>query len=217
MALSLQFLAIQKCIYDDENPVMKNVLFDIAMSLEEIDEELLEINDLIKQKDLEFTKKCEFKSIFINMSKYDKNLKILSDFLFDEFTVDRLDTILHAEWKEYFHGLYDLVVITANADKAQLMINIHENLKYFDVLDEPEMVQPFDKLYPSIQHCRDVFKTLKEVQTSMIIPDFYLRIKKTIKVNQQIRVEIMKLKKFKYQKKLIRQSYLNILKWSVLV
>ena len=85
-----------------------------------------------------------------------------------------------------------------------------EKDSYFDVLDEPEMVQPFDKLYPAIQHCRDVFKTLKQVQTSMIIPDFHLRIQKTIKVNQQIRVEIMKLKKLRQQKKLIRQKYLGL-------
>ena len=223
MALSLQFLALEEYMlsdghYDDNHPVMKNILFDISMSLEEIDEEILEINDLIKQKDLEFTKKCEFKSIFINMTKYNDILEIVSDFLFDEFTLERLDTVLHAEWKEYFHGLYELVVITSNSDsdKTQRMINIHENLKYFDVLDEPEMVQPFDKLYPAIQHCRDIFKTLKKVQASMIIPDFKLKIQKTIKMNQQIRVELMKLKKFKYQKKLIRQSYLNILKWSTI-
>ena len=76
------------------------------------------------------------------------------------------------------------------------------------------MVSQFDKLYPTIQYCRDIFKTLKEVQTSMIIPDFNLKIKKTIKINQRIRLELVKLKKLRQQKKLIGQSYLNVLRWS---
>jgi len=215
---SLQFLALEQYMksnqYDETNPVMKNVIFDVTSTVEELDEELLEINDLIKQKEIEFTKKCEFKTIFMNMTIYDKNLTLISNFLFDEFTVNRLDTVLHAEWKEYFHGLYDLVVITANADKAQLLINIHENLKYFDILDEPVMLNPNDKLYPTVQYCRDMFKTLKKIQTSMMIPDFHLIIKKTIKINQQIRTEIMKLKKLRKQKKLIRQKYLTVLRWA---
>ena len=86
MALSLQFLALEQYMksnqYDKTNPVMQNILFDITMSLEEIDEELLEINDLIKQKELEFTKKCEFKSIFIEITKYDKNLNGIADNLY---------------------------------------------------------------------------------------------------------------------------------------
>ena len=138
--MNLQILSLQTMVksgfkYDDNDPIVKNVVFDVDCLAYELDSKILKLNKRIQNCRRGLRKLSDFGTIKLpNMNKYDNLVEEISTLLFDNIDYDLLKTHQQIEWKEYFHGLYDLVVVPYHHDKTHYVQMIQETLKYFDVL-----------------------------------------------------------------------------------
>ena len=74
-----------------------------------------------------------------------------------------IETELHAEWKEYFHSMYDMIVIdTERFDPLYLKIVMKEMYSYWKVLPQPRKLKQNDKLYPLVTSIWGLFCNLND-------------------------------------------------------
>jgi len=181
--MNLQMLSLQTMVksgikYDCNNPIIKNVLFDVDCLAHDIDENISKLIKLIQKYRLDLRKFSDFGSIKLpDMYKYDIIVDEISTLLFDTMTYDTIKTHHQIEWKEYFHGLYDLVVIPYHNDKTHYIQMIQETFKYFDILNIPSPILPSDPLYVNIETCRILFNRLKEEHKKMKVSKLIKKLK----------------------------------------
>ena len=195
--MNLQMIALLSLIksgqkYDTEDPVIQNVLFDLKKLVHETDEIIKN-----KKKKIEYARKNLYRNVtppLPNCKKYDEIVNDISTLLFDDISYNRTTTNEQIEWKEYFHGLYDLVVFPYHSDKTHYIQMVNEIYKYFTVLKPPEKhLEPGDPLYVDIEMCNDLFRHLKVEHKKMMVPKLFRKFRKIVEVQVSRRIKIRKM------------------------
>lgn len=210
--MNLQFLTIEhlaktNVVFDAENVVLQNIIFDINSLLMDLEHDIVLHNGKLNSLNFKCTR---FKMQAPNIYEYNLVRNEIEECLFDDFFCQ---TVEHVKWKEYFHGLYDLVAI-AKTDRTTHIILLQELLKYYDVLDKPNMVGPNDEMYIDINHLVDLFNKLKVEHEYLVIPNINDYFKKHIELITKFNIDYMEAKKALKVKKNLRDRYLFILKWT---
>jgi hypothetical protein len=219
--MNLQIRALQTFMrngnpYDDNHPVVKNVVFDVDRLAYSLDEKIYRMHQRMVCVRRDLTRMHDFSSIPTNFSwRYEKVLDDVSDFLFDVLTYDRISNHRQMAWKEYFHGLYELVVSPDNTDRTHSMQMVQETIKYFNVLKKPNALPEDDPLFTDIRTCRDLFRRLQIEHEKLKIPDFYKKINKHLKLHTHKRVQYMDMEKKIRSLLNLRNECTEMLRWSV--
>jgi len=218
--MNLQFEALRAYIktgaeYDDDNMIVKNVIFDITTSKFKINQEITK--DILKLSKLRKTiSDYSILTPYSKMNKYNKFIIKLSDELFDEFDLEKVCTDLHCEWKEYFHSLYELVVLElVDFDLVTANIMIKEVYKYWTLFEVPDKLEPFDRMYSLVESIYQKFRELKEIHKELIDENIESRLlKQHLKVIKFRKETIQIGKKIRDNEKVI-DIYTEIINWSM--
>ena len=219
--MNLQMQALQAFMrngnpYDDDHPIVKNVVFDVDRLAYTLDEKIVKLNQrmVFMRKDL--ARMNDFSSIPIKFSwQYEMVLEEVSDFLFDVLTYDRINNHKQMAWKEYFHGLYELVVCPGDRDRTYCMQMVQDNIKYFDVLKKPNELPPDDPLFTDIRTCVDMFRRLKIEHEKLRISDFYKKLNRHIRFHTHKRIQYMEMEKNFKSLMNLRAECTEMLRWSL--
>jgi hypothetical protein len=203
--------------YDDSDVIVKNILFDIDSEIDVLEQQINTTLGLIEKNMSTSNKLHEFGSVSLpNTTQYNELCGFLSTALFDDFKHDTCRTQLHIEWKEYFHGLYDTVVIPSSTDRTHTHIMFQTIPSYFtNFITEPQEPEQTDRLYEKIQYIRDLFKRLKNENERLVIPDFAEQCQRNLSKQVSLRMNNIALtNEIRAVEKQI-ETYRYILKWSV--
>jgi hypothetical protein len=219
--MNLQMLAIQTFMksggtYDDKEPILKNIIFDIETMAHDMDEDIRILKKRVTNGRRNLYKMSEFNTIRIpDTSRYDQMVDRISNLLFDDMSYERINTLDQIKWKEYFHGLYDMVVFPYQNDRTHHIQMINELYKYFNVLEPPsKQLEPGDPLYIDVRLCQDLFKQLKIEHKKMLIPKMFKKMKKNVEnqINRRLEHKTMEIKLRVLLK--LRLDCVEILRWS---
>lgn len=149
--LTLQQLAVhnlsQHTKYDGSDIVVENVIFEVDQLRHKLEEDIEKHNSL----------KPRYPKIKYDTSRYDAYVNEIGNYLFDHFTYDRsITTDAHIQWKEYFHTLYEFVVIDYSEIHA-----VGSRYQYYNKINSPDMVANDDKNYHIINYINNLFKSLE--------------------------------------------------------
>lgn len=149
--LSLQQLAVYNLIkhaqYDGSDPVVENVIFEVDQLRHKLEEDIEKHNSL----------KPRHPRIKYNTLNYDTYVDEIGAYLFDHFTYnDSITTDAHLQWKEYFHTLYEFVVIDNREIHA-----VGSRYHYYNKINRPDMVPDDDVNYHTINYINNLFKSLE--------------------------------------------------------
>jgi len=220
--MNLQILAIQTIMnsgikYDDTDPIMKNVMFDLDGIINETDDKINKLKKQIINSRKNLYKFSQFNAIPIKDSKsYDQIVDELSTLLFDDMNYSRITTIEQIKWKEYFHGLYDLVVFPYQSDRTHHLQMTNDIYKYYDILEIPKkQLEVTDPLYVDVKFCQDLFKKLKIEHKKMMIPKIFKKMKQNVEnqVTRRFKHKNMEIKLEKLYK--YREQCTKLVKWSL--
>lgn len=194
--MNLQMLALQAFMnsgrsYDETDPVLKNVMFDVDKLSSETIEKIQKLRRMVRNSRKNLYRLSDFKRIHVKDTEaYDEIVDTISRVLFDDMSYDRINTIEQIRWKEYFHGLYDLVVFPYQSDKTHYLQMINDVYRYYGVLKPPETeLEPNDPLYIDTKYCEDLFKKLKMEHRKLLIPKLFKRIRSEIEYQVTRRVQ----------------------------
>jgi len=195
--MNLQMMALLSLVksgktLDREDPVIQNILFDVQKLIHETDDTIRnmkkKINYMVKNLYNNTTPQVS------NSHKYDKIVNTISTILFDDISYNRITTVEQIEWKEYFHGLYDLVVFPYQSDKTHYVQMVSEIYKYYTVLKPPEKhLDPRDPLYVDVEMCNDLFRHLKAEHKKMMVPKLFRKFRKIVESQVNKRVKLQKM------------------------
>ena len=192
--MNLQMEALRMLNKSDhrDDPVVLNVQFDVKKLMCENASEMRRLRHVIENYKKNMQRYAEFGTIVIpNMRKYDQIVVEISDLLFDDMAYHTLRTKEHIEWKEYFHGLYELVVFPYQSDRTHYMQMINEIYKYYDVLKRPETcLEPCDPMYVHVKSCIDLFGRLKNEHKKCLIPGLCKRMRTNVNLQIAERVKV---------------------------
>jgi glutaredoxin 2 len=198
--------------YDNTEPVLENALFDLKKA------SVTHACNIIKQKRLLTELKSNIRSFYDfgfiknpDIKNYHDALDNLSDILFDIFDYDPKHSPLVIEWKEYFHGLYDLVVIPNHHDKTLNKIMINELYKYYTVLKPPKEPNPPVEIVDRIQ---SLFRRLKDEHKKLLIPRFEKKLLRSFQYSKVRRLEHMKREEELKVLESTQTMYNKILEWT---
>lgn len=169
---------------DYADPVIQDQIFSVKMAkkahVDKIRSLRLEVG---KKKSLAY-KQANFRTISpVNYYIIDKVVQDISTQLFDNFIWECIDTPVQIAWKEYFHSLYELLVVD-RSDHIGNIIMIKEIIKYHDVLEEPSR-EP-DQNDTVIFTLKRLFSDLKREQkaSAQAVGDV------TFQMNQSLRLSV---------------------------
>lgn len=156
--VSLQHLAVYKLTetqrYDGEDPVIEDVIFEADQIRNNLDDELV----------LHTCRKPQLKVSKFDLREYTRLMDTISYQLFDVFTYnDMISTSEHVTWKEYFQTLYEFVMVEGEGSH-QL---IASTLKYYEVIERPDMVGHRDPCFTVIHYIDQLFTSLRSEQESI--------------------------------------------------
>ena len=210
----LEILKTQRC--DMEHPVIADQVFDAEMN-RAINQRLINgLKTRIKKCKIKINKISCLKLVDLNIKPTNKIANIIAYELFDVFHWNTVKTKEHASWKEYFHGLYDLIISDYDNDHTGNIILAREVVKYHDVLVVPESLDYNDKMYPVVSSIHDLFCQIKHEQVKISIN--LQPIKSVIRENQRvitsIQHDIIDFQKEKFKLENENNLYCEILRWS---
>jgi len=214
--MNLQFESIRSYIktgapYDDDNQIVKNIMFDIDKANFELGHK--NTKQILKLEAISNSTRS-FKPR-VDTSKYNRILEDLSGDLFDVFRKSLIKTELHAEWKEYFHCLYDLIVIDAERlDPLYLTIVLKETYKYWNTLPVPETPKQSDKLYSLIFSIRELFNDLEDEHFRLTDDGLSKNLVAHLANNTEKSRECCKLNNQIRENEKVLDIYQEILQWS---
>lgn len=215
--MNLQFESLLSYIktgaqYDDDSPIVRNVMDDIENANYQLDHK--NIKDVLKFEEL--SKSIKSFRPHINVSKYNKIVEDLSVELFDMFVKTLIRTELHAEWKEYFHSLYDLIVIETDNDIDELYLHIifKEMYSYWNTFEQPQQLHQTDKLYPLVSSIRELFEALEDEHFRLVDDRLQSKIVNHCNKNIEKSKECCRLNNQIRNNEKILDTYRDILQWS---
>ena len=158
--VSLQHLAVLKLSetqrYEGDDPMIENVIFEADQLRHQTRDELIK----------HMTLKPRRVSLRFDIETYTTVMDHLSEELFDVFTYgEMIQTPEHVKWKEYFHTLYECVMID-NDVSFNLMAS---TLRYHDDLESerPPTLDTNDTCYHIVNRIDDAFKCIKVEQRKL--------------------------------------------------
>lgn len=149
--LSLQQLAVHSLThhtkYDGSDVVVENVIFEVDQMRRKLEEDIEKHNSL----------KPVYPKIKYDVTRYDTYVDEIGTYLFDYFTYDHsITTDAHVQWKEYFHTLYEFVVV----DYREIH-SVGSRYQYYDKINKPTMVPTSDVNYHTINYINNLFTSLE--------------------------------------------------------
>jgi len=117
----------------------------------------------------------------------------LSTHLFDLLPWSSVTTPSQAAWKEYFHALYDLLVPCDSYDHVGSLINVHDIVKYHDVLDVPTI--PIDHKDRELHIIKGLFDSLKKEQlnTLRLVGDVKFQLNESLRHATHAQMETVRI------------------------
>ena len=210
----LTFSENNRC--DTEHPVIMDQVFGAEMKRLETRRSINKLKTKIKRLKKKVHSVSGIEMIDIDLDNVYKIHDMISRELFDHFTWERVTTNIQASWKEYFHLLYDLIVVDYTSDHAGNVLLARAVTRYHDVFVEPEKVEPVDKLYSVISSLRSLFDILKNEQVKVCTG--LKGMKHTLREFQSkmtsIQHIILSLENELAMEEEDEQKYLKIVKWS---
>ena len=150
------------------------------------------------------------------MDRYDKIVSRISDCLFEEITYhDNIRTVEQSLLKEYYHALYELVIIPEIKDITNQHMMANEALAYYDVLEVPKQLEPTDILYPTVLYIGDLFRQLKDENKKLVKKSFKITAQEEMKKIQQLRAEYVTVGNQITANEATIKKYGMVMKWSL--
>lgn len=209
--MNLQMIALEKLVksggpVDLENPVVKNVMHDVEKAFLYLDSKLglfrtrvLKLHDRVRD--------AKFK--LPDMTEYNEIRYEIENTLFDDFDCE---TPEQTAWKEYFMGLYNIVIVPKmdNYTTAILLVNV---LKYYDALEPPKILDVNDELYVTSRTLVDYFRVLREINT-VLVKNFDIQeaFREHVKKETEARTEYLESRRRLDELMALRGRYQDILK-----
>ena len=204
---------------DHDHPIIMDQIFGAEMkrleNQERIDalfKESNEIRDRIHDN-------TSLKRVEINMNSMRKLVKKITYELFDVFKWSRITTEEQASWKEYFHMLYDVLVLEIEYDHTGTVLLLKAVTEYHDILEVPVHVQYNDHLYPIIACIHQMFTDLKreQVEMSRSIGNVGDILRDTQKKATEAQHILLGLRRQINELKSDNKKYMKLVKWSIVV
>ena len=215
--MNLQFKSLRSYIksgasYDDENPIVRNVISDIEKA--DIQLKRKNIKDVLRLE--EISKSFVSFQQKVDMKRYNRILKDLSNQLFDVFLRSLITNEYQAEWKEYFHAVYELCVVDSHQlDDMFLSIVLKETYKYWELIPQPCKLKQTDKLYPLVSNILELFYDLQYEHNELINPNLDEEILEHWKLNTEKAKTCCKLNNKIQDQEDTLDMYREILQWSI--
>jgi hypothetical protein len=213
--MNLQVLSLQKFVrsgaeYTNE-PIVVNVLYDVKMLAHDTDEKIAQLSKRIYNYRGHLRKLSHLR--VRESHRYEDVADEISTVLFDVIDYSRITTRQQIEWKEYFHGLYEMVIVPYHDDHTYRIQMMHEIYKYFDVLKEPARLEPNDPLYVDVSHCRDLFARLKIEHRAMKVQNLVKKFKKLVQIQIEKRCTLVQLNQEFRRLQQLRRDCTEMLEW----
>lgn len=171
---------------DTSDPVIQAQLWAAGFAKKEIQVKIQTLRVDASEKKSTLNKQTSFRDISrVNFYMIDEITKELSEQLFDVFIPEAITSDAQAVWKEYFHELYELLIIDGH-DPLVNMIVMREMHKYHDVLDEPTIEPaPTDTV---IHNIKRLFGSLK--REHLVIRDLYQNLEFQMKESARVSMKV---------------------------
>ena len=210
----LTFLEHNPC--DHEHPVVMDQVFGAQLKRLETKKTINGLKTRIKKSKNKIHSISGLKYVHLDLDNIHKLHELIANELFEQFTWTRVVTEQQASWKEYFHLLYDLIVVDYTSDHTGNVLLSRSIVKYHDALAEPEKLSPVDNLYPIVSSLRSLFGILKNEQIQMyrILKNVKGVIRDVQEKTTCIQHELIRLNRELAAAQEDNEKYLKILRWS---
>ena len=156
--ISLRHLAVLKLTetqrYDGNDPIIEHVIFDVEQLR-------MKLEDRLMAHRIRRPRRRAFR---FSSKRYTELMDALSVELFDVFTYDHMiSTPSHVLWKEYFHALYEFVIVDVD-NSYHLIVS---TIRYYSELEKPEMVDTDDPCYGIINRILRYFDGIRAEQEAL--------------------------------------------------
>jgi hypothetical protein len=175
---------------DFSDPVIRDQFFSVNVKKTEHLQRMHHLRAQLAQKKSKAYKIGNFRSIApVQFYMIDKVAFEIADDLFDVFTWDTVKTPAQTQWKEYFHSLYELLVLDRN-DHIGNLIMIKALVGYHDVLEEPSCEPDVNDTV--IHNLRRLFRTFKreQVLVSQNIGDLHFHMKESVRIAMEVQLDM---------------------------
>jgi hypothetical protein len=201
---------------DHDHPVVMDQVFGAQLAHASNRKKMNSLGHRIKKLTSRVHSASGFKLVKIDFTKVDKLTKLLTHELFDVFSWNRVRTPLQASWKEYFHGLYEILVQDFDGDHACNVIVARSLVQYHDVLKVPEHVPHADPMYPVIASLSHLFAELKAEHVSMhaSLKTMDETLRRSQAQNTEVQHVLVALKKEYAELSDDNAKYMHIMRWS---
>jgi hypothetical protein len=209
-------LSLSKQIpFDHSDPILNDQLFDVVQTHRKNQQRLRSMRTRIKKLVNRVREWGGYSRIHLSFRKSDRIVRQLTDSLFEDMNWNTVKTSLQAQWKEYYHHLYELLVIDSRNDHANCIVLANEIVKYHGVLDPPPPLPVNDPMYPQMVHIKSQFEALKQLQVKMFEEQVSLRfsLNDSLNITTSVQVMIVNLRNERLQIEEDNVKYDQILDW----
>lgn len=177
-------------LLDQSDPVIQDQLFSVRLEKKNHLERMKKIRQDIGQTKSKAYKYANFRGVApVNYYVIDKLVVEISEQLFDVFTWDTAKTATQSAWKEYFHALYELLVID-RSDHIGNLIMMKAIIGYHNVLEPPTCEPGVNDTV--IHNLKRLFAILKveQVLAARAIGDLNFQIKEGVRMAIEVQSDL---------------------------
>ena len=175
---------------DKEDPVIQDQLFSVKLTKKSHLEKMRKIRLDIGTTKSKAYKHANFRGVApVNYYMIDKLTQEISEQLFDIFTWDTIRTTVQTQWKEYFHSLYELLIID-RSDHIGNLIAIKAIIGYHDILEPPSCEPGTNDTV--IHNLKRLFTTLKteQMNAAKAVGDLTFQIREGVRHSIEIQTDL---------------------------
>ena len=211
------FVLSNTSTFDHSDPIMNDQLFETEMTKLSNEKKIRSLKNRIKKERNKLKTFLCFKRIdnfsFFKTKKLNDKISVE---LFDNFSFKKITTSEQAAWKEYFHALYELLIVD-DVGHTYTLILIKEVCKYHTILEPPRDVEIRDPCYPIISEIKQLFQLLKieQIEIAESLGDIKHRMNESLKLTIKIQSDIVKLQNEKKSLERDNKKFQHICYWSV--
>ena len=175
---------------DKSDPVIQDQIFSVKLAKKSHLEKMRKLRLDIGTMKSKAYKNANFRGVApVNYYMIDKTVQEISEQLFDIFTWDTVRTTGQTQWKEYFHSMYELLVID-RSDHIGNLIAIKAIIGYHDVLEPPSCEPGVNDTV--IHNLKRLFATLKmeQVNAAKAVGDLTFQIREGVRHSIEIQTDL---------------------------
>lgn len=175
---------------DKSDPVIQDQLFSVKLAKKSHLEKMRKLRLDIGTMKSKAYKNANFRGVApVNYYMIDKTVQEISEQLFDIFTWDTIRTTVQTQWKEYFHSMYELLVID-RSDHFGNLIAIKAIIGYHDILEPPSCEPGVNDTV--IHNLKRLFATLKmeQVNAAKAVGDLTFQIREGVRHSIEIQTDL---------------------------